>query len=152
MTRIQLSRQSGWRIPPGTQKCDRSTALGNPFRSEGRLTPVKCIRLFRLWAEAALEFPDGYLSAEQKDFRAAFLKLEESPPEHLACWCARSSKCHVDEIIHLLAIRRASREQPSLHADTANDPAEPAGREGGVGGLGAEHREDAAQVATAAAG
>jgi hypothetical protein len=34
--RVQLRRMRGWRMTPGTVKCDRSTKWGNPWKAGGK--------------------------------------------------------------------------------------------------------------------
>lgn len=99
--RVQLSRRAGAKLPGGTKVCGRPGALSNPFTSGNSNTPVDCVKQFRVWAEAAIELPFGYLSETQKRFREAFLKSEADDDQIYACWCALSSWCHVDIIIEL---------------------------------------------------
>lgn len=112
MKRVQRSRQRGDRLPPKTVCCTRPGPLGNVFvpdPKEGILTRVKCIRLFKLWVEGAIEFPADR-SPQQKRFMAAFEALERNPPEFLACYCGPADKCHVDVIIDILNQRKAERD------------------------------------------
>lgn len=95
--RIQLSRQKGWRMPPGAVKVDRSTMWGNPFVADG--DPAWAVGLFESWLRdgAGLD-ADPTLSAQ----RAAILKrLPELRGRPLACWCKPGTPCHADVLLEL---------------------------------------------------
>ena len=51
--RIQLKREKGWRMPPGTEKVDRTSKYGNPFQSKARSAEQ-----FRAWVTGTLTDAD----------------------------------------------------------------------------------------------
>ena len=104
-TRIQRKRTKGWRAPEGTVMCTRPGPLGNPWRvtcsgkqwivvwPEGKedryptkaLATRMALHMFRMW----LRYPMA---------RARF-RVATRGAQHLACWCALGSPCHVDIIL-----------------------------------------------------
>lgn len=100
--RIQLSRASGWRMPPNTVKVDRTTPWGNPF-IVGRDGPQeRCVELFRflmggyvcMTASADPLYQDFYLELvrwHKEDLRG----------KKLACWCRLGTPCHADVLLEL---------------------------------------------------
>lgn len=88
--RIRLSRQKGWRLPPGALNVARPTAWGNPFRI----------------GDAA----DGFGTIETRaDAVALYRRRVTSPPpghrydelrgRDLACWCPLDGPCHADVLL-----------------------------------------------------
>lgn len=107
--RVQLSREAGWRMPPNTIKCDRTTRWGNPYRV-GEPVDMKQVRRWG-WVfspggklivckdakEAANRF--GLCLAFDE---AIFTFLREQLGGHnLACWCALDAPCHVDHVLRI---------------------------------------------------
>ena len=84
--RIQLSRRSGWRMPAGTVKVDRSTKWGNPFTH-----PKHAARDFRKWIHSDLADAQAMRAAAKAELRGL----------NLACWCAPDSRCHADVLLEI---------------------------------------------------
>lgn len=104
--RIQLSRASGWRMPPHTIKVDRSTQWGNPFRVE-QTVDIKCAKRWGWWPLAS---PDWWARnpREAVDRFRAVLAADEAIHGHvrhelaghnLACWCDLDGPCHADVLL-----------------------------------------------------
>lgn len=107
--RIQLSRRSGWRMPPDTVKVDRSTRWGNPF-VPGRENPFLPGRMVED-RRHAVRLYEGHAPLVATLVEAARRDLAG---RKLACWCRlcdlhRSGKplgepcptcdpCHVDTL------------------------------------------------------
>ena len=98
--RIQLSRQRGYKMPPNSRSCTRSSRWGNPYKVgergltlDGERIVVRnreqAVRLFRRWAEGVLRTDPAWLDP-----------LREC--EHLGCFCPLDQACHVDVLIELL--------------------------------------------------
>jgi len=95
--RIQLSRRKGWRMPPGTMKVDRTTALGNPFTPFGcaeagyigtaKALAQRCVEAFRVWADT-LYWRNNWDGPESEAARTKLLaRLPDAKGKDLACWC-----------------------------------------------------------------
>jgi len=106
--RIQLSRQKGWRMPPGTVKVDRSTKWGNPFVVG---EPVNR-RAAKRWGWWPLVHPDFVARDGEQAVRrfGACLGLDEAIHGHvraelggkdLACWCRLDAPCHADVLLRI---------------------------------------------------
>lgn len=97
-TRIQLSRQRGWRMPIDAIKVDRSTRWGNPFRvgDEGIPDAAAALRLFRklLDRDDLAEHHEFFVFTRER-LRA------DLGGKSLACWCAIGSACHADELLRV---------------------------------------------------
>lgn len=100
LTRIQLSRAKGWRMPPNTVKVDRSTPWGNPWRSgevgPGSFVPQNtdsAVALFR----RMLRDPDMRKAAQYPD------DLTPLRRRNLACWCRPGEPCHADVLLEHLS-------------------------------------------------
>lgn len=103
--RIQLSRQKGYRMPPGAVVVSRPSKWGNPFRlveqlyshptfeasleqfrGYGRFSdPAACVEMFRFWAR---------FSPEAEPLRAQAVLFLRG--KQLACWCNLDAPCHAD--------------------------------------------------------
>src|SRR3990172_981258 len=126
MQRIQCKRIKGFRLPPRSFRCDRSSKFGNPYVAE-RLPdrhvfpPLWRVRIFRspykygLYSiesdavHAACEYYREWL--ENTDEGRKYLRLAHerlSGMDNLACWCALDEECHVDILIECLC-------RPSLY-------------------------------------
>lgn len=79
MKRIQLKRTKGWRMPPGTVKCDRSTKWGNPAKPGQKFMGLP-VRDARHSASLYLGF------APQNDALVAAARAELVGKD-LGCWC-----------------------------------------------------------------
>lgn len=107
--RIQLSRAAGWRMPPNTVKCDRTTRYGNPYRI-GEKVDLKQIRRWG-WeispAGKTVVCADAYEAVRRFTHCLAFDEAihqfirEELGGKNLACWCGLDDPCHVDPILRL---------------------------------------------------
>ena len=95
-TRIKLSRQKGWRMPPGARKVDRSTRWGNPFvvGAPGIPDIPTAVARFREAMEHD-DFADARLRAQfaHEHVRAELGGLD------LACWCPLDGPCHADVLL-----------------------------------------------------
>ena len=97
-SRIQLSRQRGWRLPAAAVKVDRSTRWGNPFRigDEGVPDVSTAARLFRkLLDRDDLADHHVFFVFTRERLRA------DLGGKDLACWCATGSACHADELLRV---------------------------------------------------
>ena len=94
--RIKLSRQKGWRMPPGARKVDRSTRWGNPFvvGAPGIPDIPTAVARFREAMEHDA-FTDARLRAQfaHEHVRAELGGLD------LACWCPLDGPCHADVLL-----------------------------------------------------
>jgi len=118
-TRVKLSREKGWRMPPNTRKVDRSTAWGNPFailesypaswfptdlvarlRMRSRKskdgvpfvcvnTAAQAVELFRWWV---------YTEGQHAHREAIRVELNS---KNLACWCGEHQPCHADVLLEI---------------------------------------------------
>lgn len=109
VTRVQLKRTAGWRMPPNTEKVDRSTRWGNPYVIGA---PVD-LRLVRRWGWVFS--PQGKLlvctDADEAVRRfVATLGFDEAihpfvreklRGKNLACWCGLDGPCHADFLLEL---------------------------------------------------
>ncbi len=100
VTRIQLSRRKGWRMPEGAVKVDRTTKWGNPFdhRERGR---DEAVRLHREWMNGA--GPDVQHDAKGRRYSRSE-RLAELPSiagKQLACWCPLGGPCHADTLLEM---------------------------------------------------
>lgn len=93
--RIQLSRASGWRMPPNTVKVDRSTRWGNPvvigkpWEGEVVESTLHAVAIFR----------DG-IACGCEPFPTANA-IEALRGKNLACWCKPGAPCHADVLLEL---------------------------------------------------
>lgn len=101
LTRIQLQRKRGWRVPPKTKVCCRPLALSNPFKLGDDGTREEVLELFEFWGRQALTEWTEDLDDRQLKFRAAFEDLKLGRIENLGCFCPPAESCHVDVIIKL---------------------------------------------------
>jgi hypothetical protein len=105
-TRVQLSRQKGWRMPPGAVKVDRSTRWGNPYSigapgPGGREAPD---------AEGAVGFFRMMLRDPEMRAEAGYpADLSPLRNKDLACWCA-GPWCHADVLIEVVNAHRRQAE------------------------------------------
>jgi hypothetical protein len=110
--RLQRSRKSGWRMPPGALYCGRPTLNGNPFQI-ARFGHMKSVNLHRRWLHGAI----GALSLERLGFSPAEIDAlvrrrgqvlanlhRLATYDFLVCWCALSAPCHVDNLIELIPV------------------------------------------------
>ncbi len=114
-TRIQRRRTPGFKLPPSTKCCTRPGKFSNPFRGK---FAIEC---YRLWlrhpgwdaGEALRCFVDEhgaghtYIMICDKAISVKAKTVLDSLPElfafeHLACFCAVDSPCHVDVLIEKL--------------------------------------------------
>jgi len=97
--RVQRSRETGWRKPPGSVMVTRPGLLGNPFSEHGA---EKNVELFRGWLLG--ESMHGMLPDRRK---AILAKLPELNGKQLACFCDIDSPCHGDVLCELANRPRA---------------------------------------------
>ena len=110
--RIQLKRTSGWRMPPGTVKVDRTTGFGNPYRVV-HVKPTDGQTVARpWWIETSTNV---WMFATRDEAVAASIRLftetmTESMKErvrlglkgkNLACWCKPGAPCHADVLLRI---------------------------------------------------
>ena len=96
--RVRLSRERGWRMPPGTKKVDRTTWFGNPFRVDEHGTRAECVALFEALITGQRP-PDNAFQAH----RAVFIRTNTGVlrGHSLACWCPLDQPCHADVLLKL---------------------------------------------------
>ncbi len=101
--RITLSRAKGWKMPANTVKVDRSTPLGNPFRTGIHGTQVECVERFRLMLSGLICFSDLKITPDEQYGYLETLrtKLPELRGKNLACWCKPGTPCHADVLIEV---------------------------------------------------
>lgn len=80
MTRIQLSRKKGFKLPEGAVKIDRSTKWGNPYIIGVDGTREEVVEKFR---------NDTLLIA-------ANIRRNFAGVKYVACWCKENEICHGD--------------------------------------------------------
>lgn len=120
--RIQRTRKKGSKLPEGTVCCTRPGEYSNRFRVGmwfSRLRPD-----WRAWMsgdspqcgneqvrdlEHSLELFEDYATCRMK-WQPDWLDPILDKP-FWACWCRLDSKCHVDVLIRLAAIRLANRQE-----------------------------------------
>lgn len=117
--RFQLSRRAGWRMPPNSAKCDRSTRWGNPWvikympTSAEPHSPWAVTNL--LLSPANAFFPTEERAAEfaVSEFRQSLLRpfrpgllidavevRRDLAGRDLGCWCAVDAPwCHADVLL-----------------------------------------------------
>lgn len=110
--RIQLRRTRGWRLPPGTVKCDRSTRWGNPWRVTYDPANGWCVidpdwlpqprRYFCKSRESAHRFAVlRYRRWSRSPLSWPARHAPELRGRDLACWCGPDLPCHVDVLLDL---------------------------------------------------
>lgn len=100
--RLRLSRQRGWRLPPGAKSVARPTKWGNPWRVGGHVTAEIAVDRFRADLLAAIEDPWG--QSHDIEFRIMAESLDELRGRDLACWCRIGDPCHGDALLAILAV------------------------------------------------
>ena len=86
LTRIQLSRKRGWRMPPHTAKVDRTTPWGN-FAGRGAADRTQAVAAFIHWIDT--EATEAWKMAARKVLLG----------KNLACWCPLGEPCHADFLL-----------------------------------------------------
>ena len=114
--RVQRSRVKGSRLPPGTICCTRPGKYRNPFKVGMWFRKIHPD--WFVWTsgnsphfgdqtvrdlEHSLALFEEYAAARVKWDRDWLTPLRGA--DFLACWCRLDSKCHVDTIRRLLAVR-----------------------------------------------
>lgn len=123
--RIQLSRATGWRMPPNTVKVDRTTPWGNPWApgSPGTVRIAKlgggwdvcrlpmavtlegCVDRHRRWMRGEFTDPAGAIKWNHPLYDAVICDAPPDPQalrgKNLACWCALDAPCHADALLAL---------------------------------------------------
>lgn len=102
--RIRLQRTKGWRIPPGTIKCDRSGRWGNPYRIGGRDHHNDIIEDGADAKAAYQAHVDDMLDAERMGIPMTYLDEMRAAlrGKNLGCWCPEDAPCHVDVILKVV--------------------------------------------------
>lgn len=93
--RLQRKRTKGWRKPPGSIICDRTSRWGNPFKVGDRsphdvnviIDSQHAIDLFEQMLESMQE------AGTLKDY------LEPLRGRDLLCFCGLDKPCHVDVLL-----------------------------------------------------
>lgn len=93
--RVQLSRKTGWKMPPNTVTVARPGKFGNPFHLDSYEDRETCVRVFRSWL--AGDMPNLLPEARFRVLR----NLESLRGKNLACWCPPGSPCHADVLLEL---------------------------------------------------
>lgn len=103
-----MSRQRGWRKPPGAVYVGRPTRWGNPFRVD-ELGPEEAVARYAAQLRA-----DPARVAEARSTLAG---------RDLLCWCALDQPCHADVL--LAVANPASAVRSSIPAALRDDPFPP---------------------------
>jgi Domain of unknown function (DUF4326) len=111
--RVQLSRKSGWRLPPNTASVARPGRWGNPFVVSPWRDAKTCVALFEnavrgVWnPDTSAHLPAAW---QGYDVHVAWLKRMNGHPteqlfelrgKNLACWCSLDQPCHADVLLRL---------------------------------------------------
>jgi hypothetical protein len=86
VTRIQLSRKTGWRMPQNTVKVDRTTRWGN-YAGREAADQLQALAAFIHWL--GTEATDEWKMAARGALRG----------KNLACWCKLGQPCHADYLL-----------------------------------------------------
>jgi len=93
ITRMQLSRRRGFRLPLNTMSVARPSRWGNPWPVgkpglDGRVaaSAAEAVEWFRVWLLRAALWDNV-----RADLRG----------KNLACWCPPGSPCHADVLIEI---------------------------------------------------
>jgi hypothetical protein len=107
-SRIQRSRQRGWRMPATAVYVGRPTKFGNPFTVAGCLESgfaddegearKLCADAFRRWLDGESTW-DFYAGRAARDRILA--DLPELRGRDLVCWCSIDQPCHADSLLEL---------------------------------------------------
>lgn len=100
-TRIQLSRQKGWRLPHNSKKVDRSTPFGNPFVADKLFSNEKAVTLFSRWLQGDSDILNKYPDFNMQRQRL-LVRKHELKGKNLACWCPLGGPCHADVLLELV--------------------------------------------------
>lgn len=120
--RIQLRRAKGWKMPPNTVKCDRTTRWGNQFKviaggaggswevfmcTGGLSGPTMSKHRTRERAiEAAVTHHRNHILAPEGELLRRQI-VAELRGKNLGCWCKPEDPCHTDvlrEVANLPAL------------------------------------------------
>jgi hypothetical protein len=92
--RVQRRRTKGWRKPPGSVICDRTTVFGNPHKGED------AVERFREWLVQCHLYQRGYREFDLSMVTTQGLEILNRLPElrgkKLLCTCSLDKPCHVD--------------------------------------------------------
>lgn len=108
-TRITLSRQKGWRMPPNTVKVCRPGIWGNPFAVSLDLSAFEAVAMHKEWLGGA-DWTAWMWSHHRRhllrhDVRSKWGKFEallaDLRGKNLACWCKPDQPCHADTLLKL---------------------------------------------------
>lgn len=101
--RITLSRAKGWRMPQNTVKVDRSTDLGNPFRTGIHGTQAECVERFKIMTSGLICYSDPKITPEEQEayLRILRARMPDLRGKNLACWCKPGTPCHVDVMLEI---------------------------------------------------
>jgi hypothetical protein len=110
-TRVQLSRERGWKMPANTVKVDRTTKFGNPFTPD-RYGREQAVALFTSWVTGEMtdEFiMDSYPQLIAKHLVSRRKAVWDSVPtlvgKSLACWCSLDGPCHADTLLEIAKVQ-----------------------------------------------
>lgn len=98
--RVQLSRKSGFRLPPNTVSVARPTKWGNPHRVGAALHECRTAQ------EAVDKFRRGFAMIDELGFIDSPIgrmsrDLHVLRGKNLACWCKLGAPCHADVLLEL---------------------------------------------------
>lgn len=115
--RIQRSRATGWRMPPGAVYVGRPTKWGNPYRvgetffeprsglpsgpADPRVWRVIRVRDRTHATELYREFALLRLGSSCPDAAINLAEIEELRGRDLVCWCPLDQPCHADVLLEL---------------------------------------------------
>lgn len=108
--RFQLSRRAGWRMPPNSVKCDRTTKFGNPFMvaDYGQPEAVASFRTLMTCEEVDIQARWPERAGELMAWRRRILEnLDALTGSDLGCWCRLDQPCHVEVLLDLANRDRA---------------------------------------------
>jgi len=86
LTRVQLSRKKGWRMPKNTVKVDRTTRWGN-YAGREAAGKAQALAAFIHWVGTEATF--DWKTAARGALRG----------KNLACWCKVGQPCHADYLL-----------------------------------------------------
>lgn len=111
-SRVQLSREKGWRKPPGAIVVSRPSRWGNPWRIECagsyyivRPEPAGMLAFSDTLAAARAIATRKFLSAIGE--RSSRLRFDCDDIRHhlrgrdLCCWCPLDDACHADVLLEI---------------------------------------------------
>jgi hypothetical protein len=98
ISRIQLSRKKGFKLPPNTVVVARPTKWGNPWKV--RKGPLRKLTDDASQAEAVEAFEAMLDEGITPPFTLDRIR-EELAGKNLACWCKIGTPCHAEVLLKI---------------------------------------------------